>query len=70
MPLQPIPPVVPWSAKRASWLIVKKPPDLDDDEKAARVDVYELVFGGFGRLAESIHPASLDIHPNQGSAKR
>jgi transposase len=34
-PLQPAPLVVPWSAKRAAWLIVKKPPDLDDDEKAA-----------------------------------
>ena len=31
----PTPPVVPWSAKRASWLIVKKPPDLDEDEKEA-----------------------------------
>lgn len=30
-----IPPVIPWSAKRASWLIVKKPPDLDDEEKEA-----------------------------------
>lgn len=27
--------ITPWSAKRASWLIVKKPPDLDDDEKEA-----------------------------------
>lgn len=34
LPLLP-PPVVPWSAKRASWLIVKKPPDLAPDEKAA-----------------------------------
>jgi len=31
----PVPPLVPWSAKRASWLIVKKPPDLDEDEKEA-----------------------------------
>ena len=30
-----IAPVIPWSAKRASWLIVKKPPDLDDEEKEA-----------------------------------
>jgi transposase len=36
LPLAP-PPVVPWSAKRASWLIVKKPPDVDEDEKAALV---------------------------------
>jgi transposase len=36
-PTLPLPasPIVPWSAKRASWLIVKKPPDLADDEKAA-----------------------------------
>lgn len=31
----PTPPVIPWSAKRASWLIVKKPPDLTDEEKEA-----------------------------------
>ena len=31
----PAPRVVPWSARRASWLIVKKPPDLDEDEKQA-----------------------------------
>lgn len=31
----PAPPIVPWSARRASWLIVKKPPDLDEDEKEA-----------------------------------
>jgi transposase len=31
----PRPPIVPWSAKRASWLIVKKPPDLDEEEKQA-----------------------------------
>jgi transposase len=30
----PQPPIVPWSAKRASWLIVKKLPDLDQDETA------------------------------------
>jgi transposase len=34
-PLSPPPATVPWSAKRASWLIVKKPPDLDEDEKEA-----------------------------------
>jgi transposase len=27
--------IVPWSAKRASWLIVKKPPELTEDEKEA-----------------------------------
>jgi transposase len=31
----PTSPVIPWSAKRASWLIVKKPPDLTDEEKEA-----------------------------------
>jgi len=31
----PTSPVVPWSAKRASWLIVKKPPDLNEEEKQA-----------------------------------
>lgn len=31
----PTPPVIPWSAKRASWLIVKKPPDLTEEEKEA-----------------------------------
>lgn len=31
----PTPPVVPWSAKGASWLIVKKPPDLTEEEKDA-----------------------------------
>jgi len=33
--LRPIASVVPWSAKRASWLIVKKAPDLDPAQKEA-----------------------------------
>jgi transposase len=41
LPLPP-PPVAPWSAKRASWLIVKKPPDLAPDEKAALARMIEV----------------------------
>ena len=33
--LPPPLPIIPWSAKRASWLIVKKSPDLDEEEKNA-----------------------------------